>query len=395
MSEEYRWQAPGNGGLFDSKLENWQENKMSERCVGVLEFLDENPMIAKTDFEMKIAPYLKEKYNHGINESNRGHFYRPLQFIGFIRSIDNKLTLSIDGKNFLKSMHKSDYDSALKFFILQLFKTSYPNEATKDNKLSLFPFRIMFKLLSENSKHHGIIPKKTFFTEIPYITEVNDIYELLKILSDDNYIEELDKITIKSMRNNKKINPEYKFYDKWATWVVSPLIKTGIITEKGKQGHSTLQLSNNIKEFIQSIVDKMHYEDMFFKNENDFEDIKNNIRCKRRNNNIINSVLLKSNFKCFFDENHITFPSSNRPNYVEGHHIIPIALNDSFKDELDCEENVISLCPTCHKAMHYAKNEYKEKLLKIILNKNKEFRKFNMDLEDMKEIYFTKTTQNH
>ena len=45
--------------------------------------------------------------------------------------------------------------------------------------------------------------------------------------------------------------------------------------------------------------------------------------------------------------------------------------------------------------MHYATNEYKEKLLKIILNKNKEFRKFNMDLEDMKEIYFTKTTQNH
>lgn len=42
--------------------------------------------------------------------------------------------------------------------------------------------------------------------------------------------------------------------------------------------------------------------------------------------------------------------------------------------------------------MQYATNEFKEKLLKIILEKNKDFRKFNLCLEDLEEIYFNKRT---
>ena len=42
--------------------------------------------------------------------------------------------------------------------------------------------------------------------------------------------------------------------------------------------------------------------------------------------------------------------------------------------------------------MQYATNEFKEKLLKIILEKNKNFKKFNLSLEDLEEIYFNKRT---
>lgn len=79
---------------------------------------------------------------------------------------------------------------------------------------------------------------------------------------------------------------------------------------------------------------------------------------------------------------------------MEGHHIIPVSLNDSFSEELDCEENVIALCPNCHKAMHLAQNDYKEDLLSYILENNKKFDKFNLGLEDMKEIYFNKRVFN-
>ena len=93
--------------------------------------------------------------------------------------------------------------------------------------------------------------------------------------------------------------------------------------------------------------------------------------------------------KCFFNENHITFESYNRLNYVEAHHIIPVALNDSFDEELDCEENVIALCPNCHKAIHYAVDEHKEDLLKFIMENDNNLSKFNINLEDLKEFYFT------
>ena len=54
-ANQYRWQAPGNGRLFDSSLENWESGYMSQRCIGVLQFLEENPLIEKTDFEMSFS----------------------------------------------------------------------------------------------------------------------------------------------------------------------------------------------------------------------------------------------------------------------------------------------------------------------------------------------------
>ena len=111
---------------------------------------------------------------------------------------------------------------------------------------------------------------------------------------------------------------------------------------------------------------------MFFETEKEFCSIKNKLgRTQPRDTALISSVLERENYICFFNNNHKTFPSVTRPNYVEGHHIIPISLNDSFQENLDCEENIISLCPNCHKAIHLATNEYKENLLIYILENNK------------------------
>ena len=380
----YRWQAPGNGRLFDSSLENWENSFMSQRCIGVLQFLEDNPLIEKELFEVEIAPYLEKRFGHEPNESLKSHFYRPLEFIGFMRNIDGLLSLSVDGKNFLNAMMDEDYESALEFYVLQLLKASYPNHATDDVDLALFPFRIMFKLLSKNSPHKGKVPKKMFYADIPFINDINDIYSLLNKLSDTNYLYFLECSTLNDLKVNSK-----NYYSKWYTWVVSSLREMNIVKETGNRNNSTLELASPIDEFIEEIVNKMHYEDMFFESSKDFSDLKNNIRCKARNQMVVQEVLEKSGYKCFFNENHITFESYNRPNYVEAHHIIPVALNDSFDEELDCEENVIALCPNCHKAIHYAVDEYKEDLLKFIMENDNNLSKFNINLEDLKEFYFT------
>ena len=381
----YRWQAPGNGRLFDSRLEDWESNLMSQRCIGVLQFLEENPLIEKTDFEIQIAKYLEKKFKHEKNESNKSHFYRPLEFIGFVRNLDDLLSISINGKKFLNSMLDEDYESALEYYVSQLLRTSYPNHGTDNNSLMLFPFRIMFRLLSKENPHNGIIPKKMFYTDIPFIKSYEDIKPLLNRLSDTDY---LDYIKHSSLKDLKRNSPN--FYSKWYAWVVSSLEKLNIVEENGTPRNANISLANPINEFIEDIVSKMQYKDMFFSNEKQFEDVKNTIRCKPRDQNIIYEVIKENDFKCFINENHKTFSSNTRPNYVEGHHVIPISWQDSFDKELDCKENVIALCPNCHKAIHYANNEYKTKLLKYIAENNEKIQEFDIELEDLKELYLNR-----
>ncbi|WP_405276684.1 HNH endonuclease [Methanobrevibacter sp.] len=387
-TNQYRWQAPGNGRLFDSRLKDWENNLMSQRCVGVLQFLEDNPLIEKELFEVEIAPYLERRFGHQPNDSIKAHFYRPLEFIGFMRNMDDLLSLSIDGKNFLNAMLDEDYDSALESYVLQLLKASYPNHATDDIDLALFPFRIMFKLLSKNSPHNGEVPKKMFYTDIPFIINLSDINPLLNKLSDTHYLYYLEHSSLKDLKLNSK-----NFYEKWYIWVVASLREMNIVEETGRKSNSTVRLASPIDEFIEGIVDKMHYEDMFFESSKDYSDLKNNIRCKPRNPNVIQTVLEDSEYSCFFDKTHITFESYNRPNYVEGHHVIPVALNDSFDEELDCEDNVIALCPNCHKAIHYATNEHKEDLLKYIIDNDVNLSRFDITLEDLKEFYFTRNVK--
>ena len=386
-SNQFRWQAPGNGRSFDSPLEDWKKSKMSQRFIGVLQFLDENPLISKDDFESEIDGYLMNRYGHEPNNSNKAHFYRPLEFIGFIRNINGSLSISIDGKNFLYAMLTDNFELALQFYVLQLLKTSYPNNATGDNKLALFPFRIMLKLLSGNGANGGLIPKKLFYIDIPYITCYGDIQSLLDKLSDKHYMDSLEQYSLNDLKHKSS-----QYYEKWYIWVVASLREMNIVKETGKRGNLYVTLASPINEFIEDIVDNMRFEDMFFKSDKQYANVKHKIRTKPVNQSIINEVLKENDFACFFNDEHGSFLNYTPSDEVVGHYIIPLELKDSFNEQLDCKENVIPLCPHCLNAMQYATNEFKEGLLKIIMDKNENFSKFNLSLEDLEEIYFNKRT---
>lgn len=90
----------------------------------------------------------------------------------------------------------------------------------------------------------------------------------------------------------------------------------------------------------------------------------------------------------FFDENHITFPTKTHHNFVECHHIIPLSLSDSFSENLDCINNIIPLCPNCHKAIHLSNSAFKEPLISRIYNESELTNSFtNITFDDLKEIY--------
>ena len=64
-----------------------------------------------------------------------------------------------------------------------------------------------------------------------------------------------------------------------------------------------------------------------------------------------------ADFKCEFDSAHRTFirKRDSMP-YTEPHHLIPLEYHDKFDVSLDVEENIVSLCSTCHNQLHYGRD---------------------------------------
>lgn len=81
----------------------------------------------------------------------------------------------------------------------------------------------------------------------------------------------------------------------------------------------------------------------------------------------------QTNYHCECDENHITFPTSSYPNFLEGHHLVPVSLQKNFAEiNLDCIQNMVSLCPICHSQIHYGTREAKKAVFDKIVEKRKD-----------------------
>lgn len=105
-----------------------------------------------------------------------------------------------------------------------------------------------------------------------------------------------------------------------------------------------------------------------------------------RNQELKNICINRAGFQCEIDNNHKSFISSKQHNYVEAHHIIPLSFQDKFTVNLDTLENLISLCPVCHKAIHQGNREEKLKVLKQIYNIRKPF---NISFDDLLKLYLS------
>ena len=74
----------------------------------------------------------------------------------------------------------------------------------------------------------------------------------------------------------------------------------------------------------------------------------------KRNPSIAKRVLAINNYHCAIDSNHSTFQTRSDVPYMEAHHLIPCTVSNSkkFKEKskLDREENIVCICPNCHRA---------------------------------------------
>lgn len=87
----------------------------------------------------------------------------------------------------------------------------------------------------------------------------------------------------------------------------------------------------------------------------------------RRNGIIKKQSIEMAHYKCEMNSEHVTFTAlSSGHQYMEGHHAIPIKMQNSFKVSLDVYANIVCLCPICHRLLHYGIESEKRIVLERI-----------------------------
>ena len=107
------------------------------------------------------------------------------------------------------------------------------------------------------------------------------------------------------------------------------------------------------------------------------------------------AALQRSGYRCQCGREHESFVSAaTGERYLEAHHLIPLRLQAQVWREqgvnLDCLENLVALCPTCHRAVHYgSRREKKQRLRALYEEKKRELRQAGVALTwaQLKQIY--------
>ena len=98
------------------------------------------------------------------------------------------------------------------------------------------------------------------------------------------------------------------------------------------------------------------------------EDYKRGIKAYRRHRDVVLNALALAGYMCEAGcKSELFYRKDGSAYYTEAHHIIPLCYQKDFEYSLDTEANIISLCPRCHRLVHYGRNY--EKLLRIIYEK--------------------------
>jgi 5-methylcytosine-specific restriction protein A len=85
------------------------------------------------------------------------------------------------------------------------------------------------------------------------------------------------------------------------------------------------------------------------------------------------AALVQAKYTCQLDSTHKTFTTARGVPYMEGHHLIPCTLVNARRFEkegknIDCVENIVCICPNCHRAVHFGDKPTKKAIIKVMYN---------------------------
>lgn len=106
---------------------------------------------------------------------------------------------------------------------------------------------------------------------------------------------------------------------------------------------------------------------------------------------LIKQVIESNNYKCEINSRHETFiAETTKRSYMEGHHIVPLKYQGNFEYSLDVYANVLGVCPSCHRMLHYGVIKDKKIILSAIYHQRKDrFYESGMPMSESEFIYLT------
>ena len=117
---------------------------------------------------------------------------------------------------------------------------------------------------------------------------------------------------------------------------------------------------------------------------------------KYKRNPLLGKIAIQNAYYCCEkDARHETFISEKtKKSFMEAHHLVPVMYQqeiwDKYEINVDCVENIISLCPTCHRAFHNGTKEVRAKMIENLYEKLLPRYKsigFNISVEEIKKLY--------
>ena len=261
-------------------------------------------------------------------------------------------------------------DFSLNFFSMDLAQRDFPEIAKrkmyKYNDIIWAVFNYNPRLTQENSNQKNDqfrVNLKyymwTFWLFTPYKIDYYKFENHIPLSKDDNRL----------------------FIDKKYEWIEL----TSVLTDRNtKINELAIKLKQQwlSEEAKKDIIEKYRFENLI---DDDDDEILHSSQ------NVKEMAKIKEWYICEMNNKHITFSSkSNGKNYVEAHHLIPFSERDNYELSIDVIENIVCLCPNCHREIHLAIDEQKKSLLLPLFNKKVKQLKniwINIDLETLYKYY--------
>jgi 5-methylcytosine-specific restriction protein A len=102
-------------------------------------------------------------------------------------------------------------------------------------------------------------------------------------------------------------------------------------------------------------------------------------------------AIAASSYSCEVDTEHETFTSRRtKERFVEAHHLVPMQYQGEFSFSLDIPENIVALCPTCHRKFHHSRfSELKSILGRLFSDRSAllKSREIDVELSAINEMY--------
>lgn len=170
-------------------------------------------------------------------------------------------------------------------------------------------------------------------------------YSIDNIPSSSEIIEDIKTyiIAYEELKGNIGIRTVEQFYD----YLLLKEDGYEVSEEEGKEAIDEVLASTSVKESEATFKgEKKNKKDSIIDNKGK--------KVYPRDSKIAANSLEIAGYQCEVDETHNSFTRrSNGKNYTESHHLIPVNCQDDFEYSLDVEENICSICSTCHNCIHY------------------------------------------